>query len=302
MRLRRNSEALPKQTLMHEGILFWIGSCGFLGGLCPHKQAPISFGAHPSGKWVRAGGLTDKTKWRQMKYRSEATSLTGFVQQLACNYLVHGYRYFVQGRVRDDKDADAVAAKLIAKYGIGVGEATRWRRKQLGKANAQLLRYKRDFVILATPGRHRFLDVEGKAVRDIQDGKSRILIENYSISRRLGGHDGKWHSHVQIDGEHYKELKAMFLGLALKTNRVTAMFYEFPFEPYAPVRRQLSAIWNAVNRRRQAQGLSEIPKSVLPYRTKSVKVYEPAQTIRCWSQAGGWWHEVRISGRVADAA
>ncbi len=137
------------------------------------------------------------------------------------------------------------------------------------------------------------MELESKVIRDIEDGKSRILVENYSISRRLGGHDGKLHSHVQVDWKHYKELKAMFLGLACKTNRVTAMFYEFPFEPYAPVRRQLSAIRNAVNRKRRSHGLSEIPREVLPRKTKSLKVYEPEQVHRVWSQAGQWFHEVR---------
>lgn len=39
-----------------------------------------------------------------MKYRCEATSLEGFVQQLASNILPHGYWHNVTGRVPDGKD------------------------------------------------------------------------------------------------------------------------------------------------------------------------------------------------------
>src|SRR5688572_3638982 len=95
--------------------------------------------------------------WR-MPYRSEATSVEGFVQQLACCYLRHGYWWYVTGVVPPGKDPLSVDRKLIAKYGIGVSESTRARRKRSGQANLQYLRHGRFFVILATKGRHRFFD------------------------------------------------------------------------------------------------------------------------------------------------
>lgn len=184
-----------------------------------------------------------------MAYRCEATSLKGFVQQIACVYLRHGYRWIVQARIPDRKDPHCVDEALIAKYRIDVSEATRWRRKQVGKANLHYLRYKRDFVLLATDGKHPFKELECRSLKNLEDGRSRILIGNYSISRSRGGRtrtgerDSKWHSHVQIDWEHYKALKAMFLGLACRRNEVqlAQLFYELPFEPYAPIRRQISA-------------------------------------------------------------
>ncbi len=229
-----------------------------------------------------------------MKYRCEATSLKGFVQQLACNYLLHGYRWFVQGRIRDGKDPATVDESIVRRYGIDVSESSRYRRKQLGKANLQYLRFGQDFVLIATNGGHAFKDSEAKLIKDVEDEKSRILVHKYSVSRRRGGKDGKLHSHVQIESEYYKELKAMFIGMAFKTKLVAAMFYEFPFEPYAPIQRQLVSILSQVNRRRQSRGLSKLGSNVLPPMfQKSVKVYAPGQVQRYWSDAGKWWFEVR---------
>ncbi len=81
-----------------------------------------------------------------MSYRCEATSLTGFVQQLACAYLRHGYVYFVRGEVPMGKDPRAVDAKLIGLHGIAVSKWQRARRKRAGLANLQYLRLGRTFV------------------------------------------------------------------------------------------------------------------------------------------------------------
>jgi hypothetical protein len=48
-----------------------------------------------------------------MQYRAVATSVEGFVQQIACCYLRHGYWFYVTGRIPRGKDAEIVDAKLI---------------------------------------------------------------------------------------------------------------------------------------------------------------------------------------------
>ena len=70
-----------------------------------------------------------------MQYRAETTSLVGFVQQIACCYLRHGYWWYVTGYIPDRKDPELVDRKLITKYEIDVSESTRSRRKRLGRAN-----------------------------------------------------------------------------------------------------------------------------------------------------------------------
>src|SRR5580658_2517961 len=97
---------------------------------------------------------------RDMQYRSEVVSVEGFVQQIACCYLRHGYWFYVTSHVPKRKDPAAIAAKLVAKYGIAVSESTRARRKRAGVANLQLLRHGRFFVIIATAGRHQFRQEE----------------------------------------------------------------------------------------------------------------------------------------------
>ena len=72
-----------------------------------------------------------------MQYRSEVVSVAGFVQQIACSYLRHGYLFYVTGRIPAGKDAKIIDRKLIEKYGIEVSESTRARRKQLGLANIE---------------------------------------------------------------------------------------------------------------------------------------------------------------------
>ena len=233
-----------------------------------------------------------------MAYRYEATSLKGFVQQIACVYLRHGYHWFVQGRIKEGKDPHEVDAKLIEKYRIDISESTRWRRKQLGKANIQYLRYGRDFVLMATKGRHQFYDLEANSIR--WAGKYSMKFHGYSISYRPGGRtrsgekDPKWHSHVQIEWGRYKELKAMFVGLACRrsVNQLARLFYELPFEPYAPVRRQTAAIWRAVNIVRKSKGLAAISSDVLYLNARSVKVFESGTVAIVQSALGHWKYEV----------
>lgn len=212
-------------------------------------------------------------------YRCVATSVEGFVQQLACSYLRHGYWFYVVGKVPDWKDPCAVDAKLLARYEIAVSESTRSRRKKLGHANLQYLRFQRLFVILATQGRHRFKEIEAGAVRDIR--RVPIKFHGYSISYRPGGRtrsgekDPRWHSHVEIERERYKEIRDHLVELSVhrSAQELALQFYRLPFEPYAPIRRQMLNILRAVNRRRNAAGYSLLPPEVLPLRRRIVRPF-----------------------------
>src|SRR5512147_1512330 len=95
-----------------------------------------------------------------MDYRAEAASLEGFIQQLAVGYLARGYWFYVGGPIPDGKDPRAVDAKLIDRYGVAISKFERARRKVRGLANVQYLRYGQRFVLVATPGEHRFFREE----------------------------------------------------------------------------------------------------------------------------------------------
>jgi hypothetical protein len=214
-----------------------------------------------------------------MGYRVETASVEGFVQQIACCYLRHGYWFYVTGVVPQHKDPAAVDAKLLAKYGIAVSEATRMRRKRAGQANLQLLRHARFFVILATKGRHAFFEEERDRIRDFRATPLRYA--GYSISYRRGGRtrtgerDPKWHSHVEIDRGMYLDLRAQLLELAhsRRADDLAAALYAVPFERYAPVRRQLLLLLRRVNEVRSRAGLARVTKDALCLRRRVVRPF-----------------------------
>lgn len=207
-------------------------------------------------------------------YRCEATSLEGFIQQLAVGYLPHGYWFCVSGEIPSEKDAHAVDRKLTERYGIERSRWSRARRKRAGGANIHYLRYRRFFVLLATHGEHAFFEAERASIFDVR--RSPIRVAGYAVSFRQG------RSHVRLDSERYRELKAYFLELA--THRTAATIAEelraLPFEPYAPVRRQLFIILRAVNRVRRAAGFQPVPWTALRLRRRIVHPFGELEEAR----------------------
>jgi hypothetical protein len=221
-----------------------------------------------------------------VQYRCEAKSVTGFVQQLACCYLPHGYWFYVTGWVPVHKTPDAVDRKLLEKYGIGISRQSRARRKRAGLANMHYLRFSRYFVLLATHGLHPFYEHEAKAIRDVR--RVPIKFEGYSIAYKQGGYkrkafpgerpmrDDKWHARVQIGRGTYSELKAYFLEMASRrrADELAKELYSLPFEPYAPVRQQLLNILRLMNHVRKAAHLEPLDPQVLRYRRRIVKPFD----------------------------
>ncbi|MCA9147802.1 MAG: hypothetical protein KDA92_00820 [Planctomycetales bacterium] len=215
-----------------------------------------------------------------MSYRAVTTTIEGFVQQIACCYLRHGYWFYVHGRVPAGKCAKTIDTKLIAKYGIAVSESTRARRKRTGLANLQYIRHESTFVLLATSGEHPFYRDEAKLIRDIR--RVPIRYAGYAISYKRGGRlkdgrvDKNWHAHVAIDRDRYLELRAWFAERALRESaeQLAKAFYELPYAPYAPVRRQMLLLLRQVNRIRNTAGKSQLPAEILPLRRRVVRPYE----------------------------
>ena len=182
---------------------------GFLGSVCATKQIlpTITLG---------------------MGYLCETTSIEGFVQLLACNFLPHGYWFYVTGWVPEGKDPRQVDAKLIRKYDIDLPRATRSRRKRLGYANLRYLRHGSFFVLIATSGKHRFFEEEAASIRDIR--RVPLRFAGYSISYRPGNRtqagttDPRWHSHVEIEQQRVSGSAGLVLRFGLpslgRPNRV----------------------------------------------------------------------------------
>lgn len=205
-------------------------------------------------------------------YRSDATTIEGFVQHLAVTYISQGYYFYVTGHVPQHKDAESVSKKLVERYELGISKWARARRKRAGIASVQYLRHGRFFVLIATVGRHRFFSEEPH-FKDIREKP--IKFGGYSIGCKRGL-DGKWHPAVSIHPDEYRTLKAYLLELALhrSAEKLAAEFSRIPFEPYAPVRRQLLNLLRAVNRERQTASFEPLPLSVLRFKRRIVRPFK----------------------------
>ena len=157
--------------------------------------------------------------------------------------------------------------KLMERYGVDRSRWARARSKRAGGANVHYLRWKHAFLILATHGRHRFFEDEAENIFDVR--RTPIRVAGYAVSFRQG------RSHVRIGEERFRELKSYFLEVA--THRNVGLLVEelagLPFEPYAPVRRQLFIILRAVNRARRAAGFQPVPWTALRLRRRIVRPF-----------------------------
>src|SRR5262245_28604079 len=95
-------------------------------------------------------------------YRWEATTLEGFVQQLAVAYVARGYFFYVTGHVSSRRTAAEHDGRLLSKFDVARSKWSRYRRRRRvgagGRplASVQYLRYGKFWVLLATSGEHRF--------------------------------------------------------------------------------------------------------------------------------------------------
>jgi len=204
-------------------------------------------------------------------YRCVATSVEGFVQQLATAYIAKGYKFYVAGSIPPGTNANEVDEKLVSKYRIRKSKYTRFRQKKRGEANIQYLRFGSFFVLLATQGRHRFFHEETN-IKDIR--RAPIRFGGYSVGFSRG-RDGKWHASVRIDSIEFRLLKQRFLKIALGKGFgfLVSQFRALPFVPYAPVRDQYFSLLRAVNQARRQAGLEILPMQVLSLRRRPVRPF-----------------------------
>lgn len=199
-------------------------------------------------------------------------TVEGFVRQVAAHCLPNGFRYYVQGFVREGKDPRAVDAAIIAKYDIAPNKWERYRRKRRGEVNVRYLRHERRFLILAAgpAGSHPFFVTEAE-VRDATEVP--IRFHAYEMSFRGGR---TW---VRVTREELKRVRGEVLDVSTRhtARALVARFQSLPYEPYAGVRYQLFQLLDEVNRRRRAAGLPCVPPSAVPFRLQSGPVFERAE-------------------------
>ncbi len=210
-----------------------------------------------------------------MEYRFLATSLEGFIQQLAVAYIARGYFFYVTGVVPEGKDPAAIDNKLLDKYNVRLSKFARYRRKNLGQASVQYLRFEKFFVLIATHGLHNFFDAEenggeGSRIKDVR--RTPIRFAGYSLScRRRSGAGSTLVSHVRIEQGIYLEIRDTLIGLASNRSKdwLENQFKHFPFEPYAPIRRQAATIYARINKAREEASQELLSSSCLRVRRKA---------------------------------
>lgn len=213
-----------------------------------------------------------------MKYRCVATSVDGFVQQVAVAYLTRGYWFYVTGHVPDGKDPAAVDAKLVAKYRIDVSQKERCRRKRAGLANMQYIRHERFFLLMATHGQHPFFEEEANNMRDAR--RIAIRYAGYSLSFR------NKRASVRIAPDEYERIRAHLLELASRrsSERLVDEFKRIQLQPFAPVRTQLLCIWRAVNQLRRAADLDPVTVEAVPWRRAIIRPFAHPRSHDCGQQ------------------
>lgn len=227
-----------------------------------------------------------------MQYRHVTTTKEGFVQLVASNYLPHGYWFYVTGRVPEGKDPALLDEKLLTKYGIELSRQQRSRRKQQGLANLHYVRFGNFFVILATHGKHPFFAAEAASVRDIR--RYPLHFQGYALTVRRGGFlkkeegedvaspDGRYRVRVTINREAYRNLAGHLLQIATHRSpeKLRWEFWNQPFEPYAPIRKQLLGLLRLVNTKRSAVGFDKLSPDCIRYRRTIVKPFEVVDAPR----------------------
>jgi hypothetical protein len=184
-----------------------------------------------------------------------------------------GYFFYATGRVPEGKDPRAVDRKLAERYGSAISKWSRYRRKRGGHANVRYMRHERFFVLMATGGVSPFFEQEAGVIRDCR--REPFKYGGYSISSKGG------HVSVRIEREQYNVLKAAFLEYALRrpAERLEGMVSSLPFEPYAPVRRQLLSLVRAMNRARKTAGLKPLSYSCVRLKRDFIRTFARTDDI-----------------------
>ncbi len=214
-----------------------------------------------------------------MQCACEATGVEGFVQRVVV-LAANKYYYWVSGTIPEDKNPEEVDRRLIEKYGLAISRSKRARQKKRGIASVQYIRLGRSFVLMATEGIHAFWQEELERY-DLRKNPMRVC--GYSISVREDGaarHEGVWRERVSVrlDKRRYLELRDHYLELArrdLEGETLRDAFFNIPYQPFAPIRRQIGSLRRQVNAKRKLAGLSQVPKTSVRFRKGVVRQLKP---------------------------
>ena len=204
-------------------------------------------------------------------YRCVATSVEGFIQQVAVSYVLHGYFHYVTGVVPQGTDPGELDSKIILRYRLDESKWARARRRRRGEAAMQYIRFRRVFMLLATGGEGGQSTFEPN-LRDIREVPVRLFGYQISCYRRAGG---RWHPSVRVERASWRRVVRWFRCRALSWDAggLEAWINRLPFAPFAPVRGQVVALVVAMNRRRKRASLQLLCTKCVRRKRKPVRVY-----------------------------
>ena len=243
------------------------------------RRAIISQMSSPQGD-----DETTAMRQKRANYKCEATTLDGFIQQLAVAYIARRYFFYVTGDVPKRLTSEEHDRRLLEKFEVAQSKWSRYRRRKRNGsdgrplANVQYIRYRSFWVLLATGGSHRFFEEHGTP-EDNPTGNAQFRdVRQAPIC--YGGYSIGWRERtsVRLSATAYRDLKSYFLRLATSspgTKLLEQEFWRFPFEPYGGVIRQVLSIHRTVNRARKTAGLREVPRECLRLKRRVVRPFEP---------------------------
>ena len=206
------------------------------------------------------------------EYRCVAQNVPGFVAQLV-RYVASGHYFYVRVLLPEHKDATAIDAKLLARYDADRKRWQRKRRRLKQNAGVHYIRCRRVAVLMVTKGRHEtFYADHGSNISDIR----RTALKVYGYSIRFNTNANK--VSVRLDEQTQSKAKAHLETIAAWDSyrdvaKLEREFMRLPYQPYAPVYRQLITIAKSVNRIRRKRGFDPIDLSCVRTKKRLVKVF-----------------------------
>ncbi len=159
---------------------------------------------------------------KQYIYQHEATSLEGFIQQLAVGYVIRGYHYYVCGSVSKRLSPHQHDQSILGKFDVARSKWSRCRRrKQRGPdgrrlANCQYIRYRDFWVLLCEDGYHDFFDAQSRKDR-FDNVTEELYADVREVAIKFGGYSVGYAGErlsVRLSGLAYRELKRYYLSQA----------------------------------------------------------------------------------------
>lgn len=171
----------------------------------------------------------------------------------------NGYYFYFRGELKPSKDPLKLDAKLIREWQLDQPYWKREKRRRGAAPSIWYLRYKREYVLIATHGRtedgqaHRFFEEYGSILKDIR--KHAIYFCGYSIRYPISKETGRRRIIVRLDKRTYEHLRDTLCTKAIRERyrdraAIEEEFASLPYQPYWAVGRQLRTILREANRRR----------------------------------------------------